>query len=240
MKRTERHHLKEDPLVAGVLAARQAVVGRGATGIIAGVIVAVLVVVGGLYGWQQLRLAQSGELLATAMAVLEAPVANEGEGQSVGAGSYSSIDDKLEAALPLLRAAAEEYPSLPAGIVARYQSAALLVTLGRAEEAQRYFEQVAELDPDGVYGNMARLGRAEALLSNGDYDQAIVLLEAEVTSSGVDIPVDAVLMRLGIAYQLSNQQTEAISAYTRLLNEFPASQYRFDAESELDSLSGGG
>ena len=240
MKRTERHHLKEDPLVAGVLAARQAVAGRGSAGIIAGVIVAVLVVVGGLYGWQQLRLAQSGELLAIAMAVLEAPVANEGEGQSVGAGSYSSIDDKLEAALPLLRAAAEEYPSLPAGIVARYQSAALLVTLGRAEEALRYFEQVAELDPDGVYGNMARLGRAEALLSNGDYDQAIVLLEAEVTSSGVDIPVDAVLMRLGIAYQLSNQQTEAISAYTRLLNEFPASQYRFDAESELDSLSGGG
>ena len=240
MKRTERHHLKEDPLVAGVLAARQAVAGRGSAGIIAGVIVAVLVVVGGLYGWQQLRLAQSGELLATAMAVLEAPVANEGEGQSVGAGSYSSIDDKLEAALPLLRAAAEEYPSLPAGIVARYQSAALLVTLGRAEEALRYFEQVAELDPDGVYGNMARLGRAEALLSNGDYDQAIVLLEAEGTSSGVDIPVDAVLMRLGIAYQLSNQQTEAISAYTRLLNEFPASQYRFDAESELDSLSGGG
>lgn len=240
MRRTERHHLKEDPLAAGVLAVRQAVAGGGAAGIIAGVIITVLVVVGGLYGWQQRRLAQSGELLATAMAVLEAPVANETEGQSVGAGSYSSIDDKLEAALPLLRAAAEEYPSLPAGIVARYQSAALLVTLGRSEEALRHFEQVVELDPDGVYGSMARLGRAEALLSNGDYEQAIALLEAESASSDVDIPVDAVLMRLGIAYQLANQQTEAISTYTRLLNEFPASQYRFDAEAELDSLSGGG
>lgn len=240
MKRTERHHLKEDPLAAGVLAIREAVAASGATGIIVGVIVSGVVVVGGLYGWQQRRLAQSGELLATAMAVLEAPVASESEEQSTSAATYSSIDDKLEAALPLLSAAADDYPSLPAGIVARYQSATLLVTLGRAEEALRHFEQVAELDPDGVYGNMARLGRAEALLSNGDYEQAISLLEIETASPDADIPVDAVLMRLGIAYQLANQEAQAISTYTRVLNEFPDSQYRFDAESELDSLAGGG
>ena len=83
MRRTERHHLKEDPLAAGVLAVRHAVAGGGAAGTIAGVTITVLVVVGGLYGWQQRRLAQSGELLATAMAVLEAPVANGTEGQSV-------------------------------------------------------------------------------------------------------------------------------------------------------------
>ena len=114
------------------------------------------------------------------------------------------------------------------------------MTLGRVEEALRDFEAVAEIDPDGVYGNMARLGRAEALLSNGDYEQAIVVLEAETASSAVDIPVDAVLMRLGVAYRLADQKEEAIATYTRLLNEFPASQYRFDAENELDVLSGGG
>ena len=240
MKRTERHHLKEDPLAAGVLAIREAMAGSGATGIILGVIITAAVVVGGLYGWQQRRLTVSGEMLAAAMAVLEAPVASESEDQSNSAGAYSSIDNKLEAALPLLRAAADGYPSLPAGVVARYQSAALLVTLGRVEEALRDFEAVAEIDPDGVYGNMARLGRAEALLSNGDYEQAIVVLEAETASAAVDIPVDAVLMRLGVAYRLADQKEEAIATYTRLLNEFPASQYRFDAENELDVLSGGG
>jgi len=240
MKRTERHHLKEDPLAAGVLAVREAVAGSGVAGIIVGVIVTATVVGGGIYGWQQSRLTQSGEMLAAAMAVLEAPVASEGEEQSSSAGAYSSIDDKLEAALPLLRAAADEYPSLPAGIVARYQSAALLVTLGRVEEALQNFEEVAEVDPDGVYGNMARLGRAEALLSNGDYGQAITVLETETAVSSMDIPVDAVLMRLGVAYQLADQEADAIATYTRLLNEFPASQYRFDAESELELLSGGG
>ena len=87
---------------------------------------------------------------------------------------------------------------------------------------------------------MARLGRAEALLSNGDYEQAIALLQLETTSADVDVPVDAVLMRLGIAYQLANQDAEAVTTYMRLLGEFPASVYRFDAQTELDSLAGGG
>ena len=240
MKRTERHHLKEDPLAAWVLGLRESVAGSGATIIITGAIVGVGVLIGSLYAWQQWRLAQSSEMLAAGMAVVEASVAVEGADSSVGEGAYSSIEDKFEAALPLLHAAADAYPSLPAGIVARYQAAALLVTLGRTDEAVAQFEQVAELDTDGVYGSMARLGRAEALLSNGDYEQAIALLQLETTSADVDVPVDAVLMRLGIAYQLANQDAEAVTTYMRLLGEFPASVYRFDAQTELDSLAGGG
>ena len=240
MKRTERHHLKEDPLAAWVLGLRESVAGSGATIIIAGAIVGVGVLIGSLYVWQQWRLAQSSEMLAAGMAVVEASVAVEGADSSVGEGAYSSIEDKFEAALPLLHAAADAYPGLPAGIVARYQAAALLVTLGRTDEAVAQFEQVAELDTDGVYGGMARLGRAEALLSNGDYEQAIALLQLETTSADVDVPVDAVLMRLGIAYQLANQDAEAVTTYMRLLGEFPTSVYRFDAQTELDSLASGG
>ena len=239
MKRTERHHLKEDPLAAWVLRVRESVVGSGATTII-GAVVGVGILIGGLYAWQQSRLTQSSEMLAVAMAVVEASVAVEGVDQASTEGSYASVESKYETALPLLLEAANAYPSLQAGIAARYQAAALLVTLGRAEEAVTQFAQVAELDADGVYGRMARLGRAEAMLSNGQYEQAIALLQME-TLRGPDagIPVDAVLMRLGIAYQLSNQDAEAATTYIRLVDEFPTSPYRFDAESKIDSLSGG-
>ncbi len=240
MKRTERHHLKEDPLAAWVLRVRESVVGSGATTII-GAVVGVGILIGGLYAWQQSRLTQSSEMLAVAMAVVEASVAVEGGDQASTEGSYASVESKYEAALPLLLEAANAYPSLQAGIAARYQAAALLVTLGRAEEAVTQFAQVAELDADGVYGRMARLGRAEAMLSNGQYEQAIELLQMETLSDpDAGIPVDAVLMRLGIAYQLSNQDAEAVTTYTRLVDEFPTSPYRFDAESKIDSLSGGG
>jgi len=240
MKRTERHHLKEDPLAAWVLGIRELAAGSGAATIIAGAVVGIGILIGGLYAWQQWRLAQSGEMLAAGMAIVEASVTVEGNEQSTGEGAYSSVEDKFEAALPLLQAAADAYPGLPAGIVARYQAAALLVTLGRTDEAVSQFAQVAELDTDGVYGSMARLGRAEALLSSGDYEQAITLLQAETTSTDVDVPVDAVLMRLGIAYELANQEAEAVTTYMRLLGEFPSSAYGFDAQTKLDSLAGGG
>jgi len=240
MKRTERHHLKEDPLAAWVLGIRGLAAGSGAATIIVGAVIGIGVLVGGLYAWQQWRLAQSSEMLAAGMAIVEASVTVEDNEQFTGEGAYSSVEDKFEAALPLLYAAADAYPGLPAGIVARYQAAALLVTLGRTDEAVTQFEQVAELDSDGLYGDMARLGRAEALLSSGDYEQAIALLELETTSSDEGVPMDAVLMRLGTAYQLANQDDSAVTTYMRLLGEFPASPYRFDAETELDSLSGGG
>jgi len=239
MKRNERHHLKEDPLAAWVLGIRESVSGNGTTTII-GAVVGVGVLIGGLYAWQQSRLTQSSEMLAAAMVVVEASVAVEGDDQVSTEGSYTSVESKYETALPLLLEAANAYPSLQAGIVARYQAAALLVTLGRAEDAVAQFSQVAELDADGVYGRMARLGRAEAMLSNGEYGQAITLLEMETAESDAGIPVDAVLMRLGIAYELSNQDAEAVTTYTRLVDEFPTSPYRFDAESKIDSLSGGG
>ncbi len=240
MKRTERHHLKEDPLVAWVLRIRESVAGSG-TATIIGAVIGVGILIGGLYAWQQSRLAQSSELLAAAMVVVEASVAVAGDDQVSADGSYASVESKYETALPLLLEAANAYPSLQAGIVARYQAAALLVTLGRAEDAVTQFAQVAELDADGVYGKMARLGRAEAMLSNGQYEQAIALLQMEaVRDSGGGIPVDAVLMRLGFAYQLSDQDAEAVITYTRLVDEFPTSPYRFDAESKIDSLSGGG
>lgn len=240
MKRTERHHLKEDPLAAWVLGIRESVAGSGATTIIVGAVIGVGVLVAGLYAWQQWRLAQSSEMLAAAMGVVEASVAVEGDDQASSEGSYTSVESKYEAALPLLLEAANAYPSLQAGIAARYQAAALLVALGHTEDAVTQFAQVAELDADGVYGRMAGLGRAEALLSNGQYEQAIALLEMETTDSDAGIPVDAVLMRLGVAYQLSNQDAEAVITYTRLLDEFPTSPYRFDAESKIASLSGGG
>jgi outer membrane protein assembly factor BamD (BamD/ComL family) len=43
-----------------------------------------------------------------------------------------------------------------------------------------------------------------------------------------------------MAYELSNQDAEAVATYTRVVDEFPTSLYRFDAESKIDSLSGGG
>ena len=83
---------------------------------------------------------------------------------------------------------------------------------------------------------MARLGLAEAHLSTGDYDAAIVLLKGETNPADSMVPIDAVLMRLGRAHRLAGQNKEAIEAFTRLVQEFPGSQYYPDAQEQAESL----
>ena len=240
MKRAERHHLKENPLATWLADLRDSArTGRrAATGIV--VVLAVAVVAAGAFGWQQWRSARASELFAAAMAIVEAPAEPDG---AAGGGAvtprYPSETAKLETAVPRLLEAADAFPRLPQGIAARYQAAVALATLGRMAEAGAQYEQVMGLAGGGIYGRMARLGRAETHLHAGEYAQAIALLEEESAMADTDLPLDGVLMRLGEAYRLSGRVAEAVTAFQRLVDEFPVSGYRFDAERELDMLGSG-
>ena len=154
-------------------------------------------------------------------------------------GSYPSEIARLEAAVPKLLAAADAYPSSLSGITARYQAAAGLVALGRTDEAAEQYRQVISAAGDRIYGRMATLGLAETHLLAGDYEAAIALLEGETAVVDSDVPVDAVLMRLGRAYRLAGRPGDALAAFTRVVEEFPGSLYFLDAQREAETLRSG-
>ena len=238
MKRAERHHLKANPLAAGLQPLLESVRGgRWAVGAV--IVLGVLATAAAVFGWQQWRTSRASELLASAMAVVDAPVVPADGQSSAGTGAYPSEAAKLETAVPRLLAAADAYPSLQQGIVARYQAAVALGTLGRTTEAAAQYQRLIEIAGDGIYGRMARLGRAEMHLQAGEYAEAIALLEGESRLADAEFPVDAVLMRLGQSYRLAERPDEATGTFRRLVDEFPASGYRFDAERELDTLASG-
>ena len=261
MKRAERHHLKENPVALLVTQVQEAFRERGSSVVIgAGAVLTVVLGVGGYMGWQQLQSSRAGRLLAEAMAVAAAPVvppparaAEEAEAEGDDAtsapaeptpfvqppGSYPSEIARLEAAVPRLLAAADAYPSSLSGITARYQAAAGLVALGRTDEAAEQYQQVISVAGDWIYGRMATLGLAETRLLAGDYEAAIALLEGETAVVGSDVPVDAVLMRLGRAYRLAGRPGDALAAFTRVVEEFPGSLYFLDAQREAETLRSG-
>ena len=254
MRRTERHHLKENALAEWLLRVQAFwEINRRVIAVVGAVIVCGIVVGVAFFLWEQSRQERAGESFARAMTIVDGQVVSppdSGEVEPSGEtgvsvpfeqppGTYPTISVKLELALPGLLDTADSYPSLPQGIAARYQAASALVALGRPAEAKRHFGTVMETAGDGIYGRMAALGLAEIHFAEEAYEDAIRVLESEMSETDLQIPGDAVLMRLGTAHQLAGELDDARESWNRLLTEFPTSPYRQEAERELGSLSAG-
>ncbi len=253
MKRSERRHLKTNEVATTVARltrlleerAREIKIGLIAAGV-------VLAGVGGYAYWQGRVNAEAAELLAGAMAVMQAPVtppAPETPPPEAGEGTeapppapaplpnaYPTERAKLEAALPKFLAAAEAHPSTPAGIAGRYHTAAVLALLERPDDAAQRYREVIDRAGDGVYRRMATMGLAELQIKSGDYDPAIETLTDLSSQTEGDLPVDAILMRLGQAHEAAGKPADALAAYERVSNEFPESPYAPDAGREARRL----
>ncbi len=243
MKRAERHHLKENELAVSLRRARTTAeqyrreIAFGTVAVLVALAAAVGYVV-----WKGRTDAQASERLAEAMAIMDAPVtpATPPAGTPPPAptpGSYPTERARLEAALPKFLAAADAYPSTGAGIAARYHAASTLASLGRSSDAVSRYDEVIARAGNGVYGQMARLGKADALVLGGKYEDALAIYRELAARKDGTLPVDAILMQLGRACVAAGKTQEAKQAFTRIVDEFPESTYLADARRELDNLA---
>jgi TolA-binding protein len=247
MKSTERHKLKENELARSVTAARQMVSERQGDIVRLGILVVVVIaLVGGYSWWRQSQNAKAGAALAQGLAVFEAPVITPGApapGSPVPIqqpGTYHTEQAKLEAALPRLMAAAEQYPDAKPGVAARYYAASALASLGRfAEAEQRYQEVIDKASGSLIYGRTARLGLADAQAAQGKYDSAIEIYRELSTDTSSPLPMDGVLMALGRTYARAGRHDEAVHAFSRVVDEFPQSPYAADARREREETRKG-
>lgn len=247
MKSTERHKLKENDFARSVTAARQMVSSRQRD-IVRVVVLAIVVLalIGGYSWWRQSRHAKASAALAEGLAVFEAPViapAAPAPGSPVPVqqpGTFQTEQAKLEAALPKLMAAAEQYPNSQPGIAARYYAASALASLGRfAEAEQRYQEVVDKAGGSLIYDRTARLGLADAQAAQGKYDGAIEIYREISTDANSQLPIDGVLMALGRTYARAGRHEEAVRAFSRVVDEFPQSPYAADARREREETRKG-
>jgi TolA-binding protein len=241
MKSQERHKLKENEFARSVAHAREVVAARQKDIAWALAVVVILLAIVGGYMWYRQSSANRGtELLATALAIYEAPVvpaAAPAPGSPAPVqqpGTYLTEQAKLEAALPKFIEAADKYPTTPAGITARYHAAAILSSLGRYSEAEQRYQEVVDRAGSGLYSRTGKLGLAEAQMAQKKYDSAINIYTEMSRDTTSSLPMDGVLMHLGRAYALAGRKEEATRAFTRVTEEFPQSMYFADAKRELE------
>lgn len=244
MKSTERHRLKENEFAHSVARARDVMAERRReVAMTATIAVALVLIVGGFFAWRSNRNAKATNLLASALAVAEAPVVTPpppapGSPPPVQQpGTFRTERERLEASIPRLQQAADTYPNTDPGITARYRLAAALAELGRyAEAEQRYQEVIAKAGRSSIYSRTARLGLADTQMAQRKYDAAIATYKELSTDTQSQLPIDGVLMQLGRAAMQAGKNDEATRAFTRIVNEFPQSLYLAEAKAKLTEL----
>jgi TolA-binding protein len=238
MKRTERHHLKDNELAhiaadaAGLVQER-----RGPILVVVIAIVAVLAVVGGYFGWKGRVDARAHTQLAAALAVEDARVGPPAAFGAAPTGlSFVSVREKNQAALTKFKEVADSYPKSDAGLYARYRQAATYMALGTPKSAAETYQQVISAGGDTLYAQMAKLGLAEAQAQNGEYDAAINTFRELSQHKDGQLPVDGLLMRLGRTEAEAGKASDAEQTFNKLVAEYPESSFAADARKELDQL----
>jgi tetratricopeptide (TPR) repeat protein len=153
--------------------------------------------------------------------------------------TFSTERERREAALAKYKAAADEYPSTNAGRMARFRQADLHMALGQPKEAAAAYQQVVEAAGDGVLGQTARLGLAEAYAHAGDYERAISSYKEAAARTDGPVPVEGVLMQLARTYRSAGKTADAEQTFNRVVEEFPESPLSAEARRELDLLKEG-
>jgi TolA-binding protein len=239
MKRAERRHLKDNELAKATAAAREIVQERPGLVTGAAIAIGVILLAGiGYAAWSGRVSGRAQALLAEALVVDEARVGPApAPGSPAPAGlSFETVRAKHQAALTKFKVAADQYPSTDAGIFARYRQASTYMALGEPGSAIATYQQVIDRAGDSLYGQMARLGLAEAQAQTGQYEQAIAIFKELAQRTDGEVPVDGILIRLGRAYVEAGKRSDAEQTFNRLIDEFPDSAFSADARRELDLL----
>jgi outer membrane protein assembly factor BamD (BamD/ComL family) len=237
MKRTERHHLKDNELVNVAFNASRAFQERKSlmtTLLVAALVLAVAAL--GYRWWTGRADLRAQVLLSEAVVTEETPVGPPEPDAPQGQRRFGTERERNESALKQLNAVWEQYPSTEAGMLARYRAAGTLLALGRPQEAITAYQDVVNRSGTGIYGDMSRLGLAEAQVQAGEHDKAITTFKELSERKDGHLPVEGILMQLGRTYRSAGRQDDAQQTFTRIVEEFPNSPFTDEAKRELESL----
>lgn len=239
MKRTERHHLKDNELATMAASAQRLLETRRS--LVTTVVLVVAVVAASAFGyraWRDRAESRAQALLSEAIVTEETRV---GPPPAPGAApssepSFATVRERNEAALAKLQTVADQYAGTDAARLARYKSAAILMELGRPQDAAAAYQSVIDNAPAGLAADMARLGLAQAQTQAGDHDKAIGTYKTLAERKDGPLPVEGVLVELGRAYLSAGRIEDAQQTFNRVIDEYPNSPFVADARRELDGL----
>jgi TolA-binding protein len=238
MKAQERHNLKTNEFAERMAwIAELLTTHRTQSLSVTGVALAAAVIIGGYFFFHARSQDQASAMLGSALAIQQSPVvAATALPMGQQAGSFPTATARGEAAIAAFQKVADAYPSGDTGAAARYYIGTSYLSIGRGADAEKAFAAAASIGTGTLYGDMAMLGRGQALAQEAKYDDAVKTLTDLSVRRDTSLPIDGVLMELARVCQKAGKLPEARAAFKRIVAEFQQSSYAAEAQKQLSTM----
>lgn len=239
MSRLTRHEiLKEDKFLLTVDSVRDLFVAKRKQILIAvGAIGAVLLAVLGVRYYFAHQDENAKDQLSAALRIYHGTVlgATPAGAPSTSDPVFATSTEKYEKALTELQKVAAQYPSRPAGKIAKYYTGLSLRELNKTSEAIATLEALSKDSSD--YGVLAQRALLVIYESSGNLAKATEVGQQLSQSKSAVVPRSEILMQLAQLYERQNKKSEATKIYQQLVKDFPGTPTMTEAEQKLKQLS---
>jgi predicted negative regulator of RcsB-dependent stress response len=233
MDRQQRHDLKHDKFVdeIGVLSGK-ARDNQRLLYTIGAALIALAVIIYGVYFFRSSRETKAQGELATAIQTFDAPVgdAPPDQQQNQTGPRFKTEDERNTAAEKQFKDVQAHYGSTDAADVAGLYLARLDANRGNIKAARTQLEEFIGDHKDHILVGTARFSLYQLRLENGEASQVVAELNTELAKPKPDLPGDSILVLLAQAYDVQGDATKAREAYRRITTEYPDSPYIVDAQ----------
>ncbi len=202
---------------------------------IAGV-VGIILLGGAVMVWSSHRAKQAGVALNEAVKTLGAPVtgldADEGEDLT-----FKDEESRRAKAKELLEGVKDRFGSSDAGRLADLYLAKIAAEEGDLTKAQELWQGYSKKAGASVVAAQVQMNLLALERQENGPEAVVKRLEEMLESDRSVLPDDVVLFELGSALEDLSRGEEALPYYQRIVDEFPSSQYSFDARQKTTQLS---
>jgi predicted negative regulator of RcsB-dependent stress response len=233
MDRQHRHDLKHDRFVdeIGALSSK-ARDNQRLLLLVAGGLIAVAVIVYGIFWYRGSREENAQVALATAIETFDAPVGDlppDQQAKQTGP-RFKTEPEKTAASEKQFKDVQSKYSGTDASDVAGLYLARIAASRGDTKTARPLLEAFVKDQKDHILAGAARFSLYQIRIEGGEAAQVAVELNAELSKADPVLPGDSLLVLLAQAYETQGDATKSREAYRRITTEFPESPYVVEAQ----------
>jgi len=223
MSTEQKHKAESKNLAVGEVISKSELFIEKNQKIIMIVVIAILVVIGGFFGYKKFILEPKEVTASSEMFAAEQYFKNDnmdkalnGDGKHLG---FITIIDK--------------YGNTKSGNLAKFYAGSAYLTKGEFQKAIEYLEDYNS--KDAFLGNQAKAMVGDCYMELNKIDDAIKSYNKALDNPN-DMTTPFVLYKLGLAYEVKKDNKKALESYKRIKTEFPASSEARDIEKYIVRL----